>query len=159
MALPFILLIALGQLVFAFNLVQTLRGRVREADDQRFLGDERQLVLVAGVAIAFAAPLFAVAFDRKESVQSPAGGGLALKDPGGQLFVQNCSGCHTLAAAGARGTVGPSLDTLRPNAARVVRAIEKGGTGTGNMPPKLLAGADAQKVAAYVAKAAGKPSP
>jgi mono/diheme cytochrome c family protein len=76
--------------------------------------------------------------------------------PGADLFVQNCGGCHTLAATQSAGTVGPSMDELKPDVARVVAAIEKGGTGTGKMPPKLLSGSDAKSVADFVAKAAGK---
>jgi mono/diheme cytochrome c family protein len=35
--------------------------------------------------------------------------------PGAQVFANNgCSGCHTLAAAGAGGTVGPDLDEVLP---------------------------------------------
>jgi mono/diheme cytochrome c family protein len=35
--------------------------------------------------------------------------------PGAQVFANNgCSGCHTLAAAGAGGTVGPNLDEVLP---------------------------------------------
>jgi cytochrome c oxidase subunit 2 len=41
----------------------------------------------------------------------PAGGGGA--DAGKQVFASNgCGGCHTLAAAGATGTVGPGLDKV-----------------------------------------------
>ena len=32
---------------------------------------------------------------------------------GAQVFTANCARCHTLAAAGARGTTGPNLDTIR----------------------------------------------
>jgi mono/diheme cytochrome c family protein len=35
--------------------------------------------------------------------------------PGAQVFANNgCAGCHTLAAAGAGGTVGPNLDEVLP---------------------------------------------
>jgi mono/diheme cytochrome c family protein len=42
-----------------------------------------------------------------------------------------CSGCHTLKAAGATGTVGPNLDQLAPPYARIVLQVDKGG---GPMP-------------------------
>jgi mono/diheme cytochrome c family protein len=36
-------------------------------------------------------------------------------DPGAPVFAQNgCSGCHTMQAMGASGTVGPDLDTAIP---------------------------------------------
>jgi mono/diheme cytochrome c family protein len=43
-----------------------------------------------------------------------------------------CSGCHTLKAAGATGTVGPNLDQVKPSYDKVVHQVEVGG---GAMPP------------------------
>lgn len=42
-----------------------------------------------------------------------------------------CALCHTLEAAGATGTIGPSLDELKPDKARVMEAVR---TGIGVMP-------------------------
>ena len=42
-----------------------------------------------------------------------------------------CTGCHTLKAAGATGTVGPNLDDLKPAYATIVHQVEVGG---GPMP-------------------------
>ena len=70
-----------------------------------------------------------------------------------QVFDATCGGCHTLAAADSSGKVGPNLDELEPDAARVVRAIE---SGPGSMPENLLQGEEAQEVADYVAANAGK---
>lgn len=54
---------------------------------------------------------------------------------GKKLFTQSavpaCALCHTLKDAGATGAVGPVLDELRPNTARVVSAVRNG---LGNMP-------------------------
>ena len=50
---------------------------------------------------------------------------------------------------------GPNLDELKPSRARVLTAIDRGGTGSGRMPPKLLPPADAKRVAAFVANAVG----
>jgi mono/diheme cytochrome c family protein len=72
---------------------------------------------------------------------------------GGQLFADTCGRCHTLAAAGMHGEVGPNLDTLRPTAATVLIAIENG---PGIMPAGLLRGADARAVARAVAEHAGR---
>ena len=33
------------------------------------------------------------------------------KSAGQKLFIAKCAGCHTLAAAGTNGTIGPNLDT------------------------------------------------
>ena len=76
---------------------------------------------------------------------------------GKDLFRQNCASCHTLDAVNARGVTGPDLDTLgQLDKKRVLNAIRNGGTGQGRMPAGLLEGADADAVATYVAKVAGK---
>jgi len=80
----------------------------------------------------------------------PAGGGQAAG--GEELFVERCGSCHTLSAAGTDGSVGPNLDDLRPDAARVQEAIR---TAPGVMPDGLAEGAEAQAIADYVAGAAG----
>jgi cbb3-type cytochrome c oxidase subunit III len=95
-------------------------------------------------------------------------GGIAKSadaDRGKQLFQSKCQGCHTLAAANAKGTVGPNLDEAflydrrqgfkEVTIEQVVRdQIELAG---GKMPANLVRGADADAVAAYVASVAGKP--
>jgi mono/diheme cytochrome c family protein len=70
---------------------------------------------------------------------------------GKELFMENCGGCHTLAAAGTQGAGGPNLDKLRPGRRRVLAAIERGGSGYGVMPERLVEGKDAQRVARFVA--------
>lgn len=58
----------------------------------------------------------------------------AQEDEGRKLFttvVPACALCHTLKDAGAEGAVGPSLDELKPDYARVVQALK---TGIGQMP-------------------------
>src|SRR5205085_8412705 len=46
---------------------------------------------------------------------------------GDVIFKSNCSTCHTLAAASAKGTVGPNLDKLKPPLAIVKRQVTNGG--------------------------------
>ncbi|HEX6228169.1 MAG TPA: cytochrome c [Solirubrobacterales bacterium] len=79
----------------------------------------------------------------------------AATGPGRDLFTQGCGSCHTLADAGTSGTVGPSLDTLEPEAGTVETAIRVGGAGTGAMPPDIYSGKQAEQVAEYVAAVAG----
>jgi len=69
------------------------------------------------------------------------------------LFARQCGACHRLADAGAEGSVAVNLDELRPSRARVLRAIHDGPS---TMPPDLVTGADAEAVAAYVARVAGR---
>ena len=84
-------------------------------------------------------------------------GSASANDPaqGKQLFTTAtppCALCHTLQDAGAQGAVGPSLDELKPDAARVVKALKNG---IGQMPPYAGRLTDAQMaaIAAYVVQA------
>jgi outer membrane protein assembly factor BamB len=73
---------------------------------------------------------------------------------GASVFSQNCSSCHTLAAARAHGTVGPDLDQLKPSVAVVQRQVTDGGGGMpafGGRLTKLQIAA----VAKYVSSVAG----
>ena len=65
-----------------------------------------------------------------------------------------CVSCHTLADAGASGTVGPNLDALKPPYDKVVTQVTNGG---GVMPPfkDTLTEQQIRDVAAYVSSVAG----
>jgi mono/diheme cytochrome c family protein len=106
-----------------------------------------QVVITIGYAVFVAAAVWVSVL--RQHREAPRGSG-------GQLFSTTCGSCHTLAAAGTSGSIGPSLDDLGPDAAQVVAAIERGGAGTGAMPANLLSGADAQTVADFVAQSAGR---
>jgi cytochrome c6 len=79
----------------------------------------------------------------------------AANGPGRQLFASTCGSCHTLKAAGTHGTIGPDLDQIKPDAARVLAAMQNGGTGSGAMPRALYSGAKAKQVADFVSQVAG----
>jgi mono/diheme cytochrome c family protein len=66
-----------------------------------------------------------------------------------------CVGCHTLADAGATGTVGPNLDEAKPPHDLVVTRVTDG---MGAMPPfkGQLTEKQIQDVAAYVSSVAGQ---
>jgi mono/diheme cytochrome c family protein len=66
-----------------------------------------------------------------------------------------CSGCHTLKAAGASGTIGPDLDQVRPSASTVSSFVSSGG---GTMPSfsGRLSPAEIAAVAHYVSSVAGR---
>ncbi len=83
--------------------------------------------------------------------EGASGGGAA---DGAAIFKQNCSSCHTLAAANAKGTVGPNLEQLKRTAAIVQRQVTDGG---GGMPAfgGRLTKAQIDAVAKYVAGVAG----
>ena len=93
---------------------------------------------------------------------------------GRQLFISGtapaCSGCHTLAAAGAQGKIGPDLDaafgpdrcggfkesTIRDLIrGQIAYADSNTGTGVPGMPANLATGQKAKDIAAYVASVAG----
>lgn len=74
------------------------------------------------------------------------------------LFKQSaapaCALCHTLKEAEAQGEVGPSLDELKPDAARVAKALRNG---IGQMPSYRgkLTEQQIETLARYVAQASG----
>lgn len=73
------------------------------------------------------------------------------EERGRELFVENCGSCHTLDAAGTTGSIGPPLDEVPLDRAEIREAIEIGGRGSGNMPPNLVSGEDAEAVSTFVA--------
>ena len=72
-----------------------------------------------------------------------------------QIAQPSCALCHTLQAAGAAGTLAPSLDELKPDKPRALQAIRNG---VGIMPPYAdkLTPEQIEAVASYVARTAGK---
>jgi mono/diheme cytochrome c family protein len=153
---PFVLL-GVGVFFVAFSGGP---GAAREVYLTRGGRGFRAALVFIYVAVGIAVPALVIV-GRDESVG--ATGSLATADldqdleQGKQVFLQTCSSCHTLDAANARGVTGPDLDDLAPlDEERVLNAIEIGGTGEGRMPPRLLEGENAQLVAAYVARVAGR---
>ena len=91
-------------------------------------------------------------------VGSVAGTGAAPSGPattdGEAIFTASCASCHTLAAAGSNGTVGPNLDDTKPPKALVVDRVTNG---KGQMPSfkDSLNQQQIEAVADYVASSAG----
>ena len=90
---------------------------------------------------------------------------------GKHLFEVNCGTCHTLAAAGTDGNFAPNLDlllaptgqatdksTINATKQRVLNAINNGvdSSTPGRMPAGIISGQQADQVAQFVAKEAGK---
>ena len=83
----------------------------------------------------------------------PSKGG---KADGKAIFASaGCATCHTLAAAGATGTVGPNLDQVKPS---VDLVIERVTNGKGVMPSfkGQLTAAEIHAVAEFVSTSSGK---
>src|SRR5204863_8475037 len=74
---------------------------------------------------------------------------------GKDIFTANCGSCHTLADAGTKGTVGPNLDQLKPDEARVQKQVTNGGAVMPAFKGTLTA-AQITAVAKYVSSVAGK---
>ena len=118
------------------------------------------IILVIYVALGIAVPAAVIA------ARGEAEGGVGAlrtepateeQEKGKELFIATCKSCHNLDAVQATGVTGPDLDELGGlDRERVLNAIENGGTGQGRMPAGLLQGADAEAVAAYVARVAGQ---
>jgi mono/diheme cytochrome c family protein len=123
-----------------------------------------KVLVVSGAAIAVAVLASACGTQRISVPSSdPTHGGAVI-------FSQRCAGCHTLSYAGTRGSAanvrtreivnGPNFDVRceRP-IARVVYAIENGGFSGAVMPQNIVVGKQAQAVAEFVAKYAGRQPP
>ena len=153
---PFVLL-GIGVFFVAFS------GGAGAARETYLTGGRRSfpiIILVIYVALGIAVPAAVIA------ARGEAEGGVgSLRteeaserlENGKQLFIATCKSCHNLDAVQARGVTGPDLDELGGlDRERVLNAIENGGTGQGRMPAGLLQGQDAEDVAAYVERVAGR---
>ena len=117
-------------------------------------------VAIFVVVIVIAAAIAAIAIKDEGASSSSENSVSGSDEEARELFVTNCGSCHTLAQAGTDGLVGPNLDDLlgqgtpEGNEPRVLTAIENGING--RMPAGILAGAQAEEVAAFVAEQAGQ---
>jgi mono/diheme cytochrome c family protein len=85
---------------------------------------------------------------------------------GAKIFADRCGGCHTLDAAGTDGsavkvrnrerTDGPNFNTRREDRDSVLYAIRNGGSSGAIMPENIVTGEDAEKVAEFLSKYAGR---
>jgi cbb3-type cytochrome c oxidase subunit III len=96
-----------------------------------------------------------------KDVPPTPGGQTTVEEQGGgdrsgeEVFAAaGCGSCHTLAAAGSNGTIGPNLDEAMPSKEL---AVERVTNGMGAMPSfkGQLSEAEIEAVAEYVAGAAG----
>jgi cytochrome c553 len=86
-------------------------------------------------------------------VLAGCGGGGGENVAGRKVFTMaGCGGCHTLSAAGTKGTVGPNLDQARADKDRVIRQVTQGGGAMPSFKDRLSAGEIAD-VADFVAAA------
>jgi cbb3-type cytochrome c oxidase subunit III len=121
---------------------------------QRDEGVNMPANLVTGSAVDDVAAYVASVAGTKSSLAAATSGGTTSTN-GKTIFTSSCGSCHTLAAAGTHGTVGPNLDQLKPAFARVQRQVINGGVIMPAFKGRLT---DAQitAVAKYAAAHAGK---
>ncbi len=114
---------------------------------------------------AMFAPRTAIALTLAACAMATAGcgdNGQQVDTPGATLFAERCAGCHTLEAAGTEGSnpeervAGPNLNNRRETKDQVLYAIRNGGFSGAIMPQNVVVGAEAQAVADFVSKYAGK---
>jgi mono/diheme cytochrome c family protein len=87
---------------------------------------------------------------------------------GSALFLEHCSGCHTLSVVGAQGsatsikdrlkTNGPNFDFRKENVEQVLFAIRNGGFSGAIMPENIVVGQDAQEIAEFLTHYSGSKS-
>jgi cytochrome c5 len=113
---------------------------------------------VAFIGLGIAVPAAFMIGNHANASQHYKGVKLNTQDRKGRdVFMISCASCHTLKAAHAYGTVGPNLDQLKPPKALILDALAHGRQrGNGTMPANIVIGGDAQAVADFVAKVAGR---
>jgi hypothetical protein len=168
-----VILFALFWVVLGLGLFYfAIRGGVRGGPPAKARRGGRALrtsFTIVYIAFGIAIPL-AILVGNHANASSQVGGirlNQAQKQ-GRLLFGQHCGVCHTLAAANTNGKVGPNLDQLRPPASLVYNTINQGCVqnpppgspqaclGYGTMPAGVVQPEDAEKVASFVAKVAGR---
>lgn len=133
--------------------------------------------LIFGAVVALVAAIAWLAFSKEGSEKAAAVPVDSDDEYAQEVFATNCGACHTLAAGGTDGVVGPNLDEILPTQSappdgteeeiaesnlqaydgaygRVVTAVVCGLEG--RMPAGILQDEDAQEVAGFVAAYAGQ---
>jgi hypothetical protein len=88
--------------------------------------------------------------------------------PAAEVFVEHCSGCHTLQQAGTQGSAtnvrtreykdGPNFNQRTETKNCVLYAIRNGGFSSGPMPQNIVTGPAATELANFVSKYSKKPT-
>jgi mono/diheme cytochrome c family protein len=138
----------------AFGGRRSPSSRPSKAGRRAFAIGAAVLIVVTGIAL----PVLGLLSGHDDAADAAPGVTLTASEvKGRQIFAEQCSNCHQLAAANAVGKVGPNLDVLRPKAALIVDAVRNGrARGAGQMPQGLLSGQELKDVAAFVETSAGR---
>ena len=123
----------------------------------------RRVLLIAAALTATAGGITACGEQRISSSLTPE------QHQAAELFVERCSGCHTLGIVGAEGGAlkvkdrervdGPNFNVRREDRNSVLYAIRNGGFSGAIMPQDIVVGRDAEAVADFMAKYSGGAPP
>ena len=118
---------------------------------------------VFSTLIAVAAAVLLTACGDKSNL--PANESASVKR-GAELFAERCHGCHTLDTVGAEGGAtkvrdrervdGPNFNVRVEKVENVLYAIRNGGYSGAIMPENIVVGKDADSLAEFLAKYAGR---
>ena len=174
-ALPIVAVLAGAQLLFAWNVVQTLRGAgaLSTAERRRrrpvaVVGALWTLLVLALLALAFGVGFFlgrisddgggsggAGAAVTEQATEGGTQGGDAQSLPGAEVFASaGCGSCHALGAAGSEGAVGPNLDGSQLDEQQIAEVVAAGRAGMPAFADQLSEEEIAQ-VAEYLVAARG----
>jgi hypothetical protein len=120
------------------------------------------LVAAAGIAVGCGQEQN----DIKQPGKLPTHGIDPQYQAGAKLFIERCSGCHNLDIVGAEGGAkgiknrervdGPNFNVRKEDVDSVLFAIRNGGFSGAIMPQDIVVGEEAQKVAEFLARYAGR---
>lgn len=170
-----VILFALFWVLLGFSLFFVAVRRPRGARDtlqtQSHGGRRAMGIIFIFIYVGFGVVIPALLLTGNHANANAQVGGIRLtanEQKGRELFGQSCSQCHTLAATNSVGKVGPNLDQLQPPTSLVLNTINNGCVqnppphssqtclGYGTMPADVLGGQQAQDVAQFVGRVAGK---
>ncbi|MEX2210641.1 MAG: cytochrome c [Gaiellaceae bacterium] len=146
--------LGIGLVAAAFIVFALVSAFVLPQRDHNFPGPRGMPLFIASTTLLFIAMLAAIVVFARESEEEEDEPAAAVAEgyatAGKDVFASKaCGSCHTLAAAGASGTIGPDLDQLKPGHDAVVEQVTNGG---GGMPAfgDQLSEQQIQDVAAFV---------
>ena len=126
----------------------------------------RPLIALAALSIA-AAGVIGCGQEKGDVKQPDAK--ITTVDPqyeaGAKLFVERCSGCHSMGIVGSEGGAlkvkdrervdGPNFNVRKEDRESILYAIRNGGFSGAIMPQDIVVGKEAEQVADFLAKYAG----
>ncbi|WP_217915265.1 cbb3-type cytochrome c oxidase subunit I [Miltoncostaea marina] len=168
-AIPVVIVLALAQLLFVWNMIQTFRGATTAAQARSLLDGLQRPRLTSAPLQALGVVLTILVLtglgtagwavgrgtdddSRMAFVPQPAAAQGGAGGPGLEVFVASgCGSCHAFQAAGSTGAVGPSLDERAPTADRAEQVVRNG---LNAMPAfgNQLSDDEIEAVATYVAE-------